>query len=345
MPLPSLRHSRPAAAEKRGRATASVLPGLLVSCAAAGAALGLQQLLPEVSPLLVAIILGVLVANLFGHRADFTAATAPGLQIASRRLLRWGVVLLGLQVAATDIAGLGWPVLIGVAVVVAGGIGVTLIAGRLLGVSGSQTILIACGFSICGAAAVAGADSVLRRRNSDETATAVALVVVFGTAMIGVLPPVAALLGLDPRAAGIWAGASVHEVAQVVATAGIVGPAALKVAVLVKLARVLLLAPVLATISVGQRSTSRARSGQPIVPLFVVGFIAAVVVRSLGVLPASVLQVAGLLQTGLLAAAMFALGGSLHWTVLRRAGLRPLLLGLIATVVVGLLGLLTSWLA
>lgn len=322
-----------------------MLPGLLVSCSAAGVVLGLQQVLPAVSPLLVAIILGVVVANLFGHRDGFTAATAPGLQLASRRLLRWGVVLLGLQVAATDIVGLGWPVLVGVVVVVAGGIGATLLAGRLLGVSGSQSLLIACGFSICGAAAVAGADGVLRRRNSDETATAVALVVVFGTAMIGVLPPLASLLGLDPRAAGIWAGASVHEVAQVVATAGIIGPAALKVAVLVKLARVLLLAPVLAVVSVGQRNASGARSGQPIVPLFVLGFIAAVAVRSLEILSAPVLQLAGLAQTGLLAAAMFALGGQLHWTVVRRAGLRPLLLGLIATVVVGLLGLLTGWLA
>ncbi|MFT4215857.1 MAG: putative sulfate exporter family transporter [Micropruina sp.] len=113
----------------------------------------------------------------------------------------------------------------------------------------------------------------------------------------------------------------------------------------VKLARVLLLAPVLAVIAAGQRGGHGVRGGQPLVPLFVAGFLAAVLVRSLGVLPAPVLQLAGLLQTGLLSAAMFALGISLHASVLRRAGLRPVLLDLIATVVVGLLGLVTCGLA
>ena len=321
------------------------MPGLSLCWGAAGLTLLGQQLVPAVSPLLVAVVLGAVVADVIGGRGGFDEAVGPGVQIASRRLLRLGVVLLGLQLSVADIAGLGWPVLLGVVVVVAGGIGATLLAGRMLGVSRTQSLLIACGFSICGAAAVAGADGVLRRRNSDETATAVALVVVFGTALIAVLPPAAALFGLDATAAGVWAGASIHEVAQVIAAAGIVGESALKVAVVVKLARVLLLAPVLAVISLEQRPGRGARHGQPPVPLFVFGFLAAVVVRSLGVLPLPVLQAAGLLQTGLLAAAMFALGTSLRVSVLRRAGLRPVLLGLIATLVVGLLGLATCRLA
>ncbi|MFT3835168.1 MAG: putative sulfate exporter family transporter [Micropruina sp.] len=267
----------------------SSLPGLLLSAAVAGGVLALQHVVPALSPLLLAIIAGAVLTNIAGSRGGFADLVAPGLQVASRRLLRLGVVLLGLQLAIADIAGLGWPVLLGVVVVVAGGIGATLLAGRLLGVSRTQSLLIACGFSICGAAAVAGADGVLRRRNSDETATAVALVVVFGTALIAVLPPAAALLGLDATAAGVWAGASIHEVAQVIAAAGIVGESALEVAVVVKLARVLLLAPVLAVISLEQRPGRGAHLGQPPVPLFVFGFLAAVVVRSLGVLPLSVL--------------------------------------------------------
>ena len=337
MPQQSLGRAEPATTPSRARW--SVAPGLLLAGCAAGVGLAIQRVAPAVSPLLVAIVLGVLTANLTGRREAFAATVAPGLRVASRRLLRWGVVLLGLQVALTDIAGLGWPVLAGVVGVVAGGIVVTLLAGRLLGVSASQSILIACGSSICGAAAVAGADGILRRRSADQTATAVALVVVFGTALIGVLPLAAALLGLDSRATGIWIGASVHEVAQVVAAAGVAGGSALKVAVIVKLARVLLLAPVLAVLSIGQRGPSGTKGRQPVVPLFVVGFLAAVALRSLGVVPPVVLQVAGPVQTGLLAAAMFALGGSLHWSVLRRAGSAPILLGLIATVAVGLLGL------
>ncbi len=328
------------------RLGASPWPGLALCCGAAGLILVGQHLLPAVSPLLVAIVLGAVLANLSGGRGGFDEAVAPGVRIASRRLLRIGVVLLGLQLSVADIAGLGWPVLIGVLVVVVGGIAATMLAGRLLGVSRTQSLLIACGFSICGAAAVAGAEGVLRRRSNDETATAVALVVAYGTAMIALLPAASALLGLDAASAGIWAGASVHEVAQVIATAGIIGGPALKVAVVVKLARVLLLAPVLAAISLGQRGRSTTAAGkQPPMPLFVVGFLAAVGLRSLDVLPAPVLQLASPLQTGLLAAAMFALGTSLHLSVLRRAGVRPVLLGLIATVVVAGLGLLTCRLA
>ena len=345
-PSPIRQTNVPVPRRGQHRLGGSPLPGLALCCGAAGLTLIGQQLVPAVSPLLVAIVLGAVVANFIGGRGGFDEAVAPGVQIASRRLLRLGVVLLGLQLSVADIAGLGWPVLIGVLVVVGGGIVATLLAGRLLGVSRTQSLLIACGFSICGAAAVAGAEGVLRRRSSDETATAVALVVAYGTAMIAVLPAASALLGLDAASAGIWAGASVHEVAQVIATAGIIGEPALKVAVVVKLARVLLLAPVLAAISIGQRGGRTAAAGkQPLVPLFVVGFLVAVGLRSLGVLPAPLLQLASLLQTGLLAAAMFALGTSLHLSVLRRAGVRPVLLGLIATVVVGGLGLLTCRLA
>ncbi len=344
-PSPIRQTDVPLPGPEQHRLGGSPWPGLALCCGAAGLTLLGQQLVPAVSPLLVAIVLGAVVANAIGGRGGFDEAVAPGVQIASRRLLRLGVVLLGLQLSVADIAGLGWPVLIGVLVVVAGGIAATLLAGRLLGVSRTQSLLIACGFSICGAAAVAGAEGVLRRR-SDETATAVALVVAYGTAIIAVLPAASALLGLDANSAGIWAGASVHEVAQVIATAGIIGEPALKVAVVVKLARVLLLAPVLAAISIGQRGGRTAAAGkQPLVPLFVVGFLAAVGIRSLGILPAPVLQLASLLQTGLLAAAMFALGTSLHLSALRRAGVRPVLLGLIATIVVGGLGLLTCRLA
>ncbi len=253
-----------------------------------------------VSPLLIAIVAGAVLSNVAGLRSGLPAAISPGLQVASRRFLRVGIVLLGLQLVVGDIIGLGWPVLLGATTIVAGGIGVTMAAGRLLGVSRSQTLLIACGFSICGAAAVTGVDGVLRKRNSDETATAVALVVIFGTVMIGVLPAAGTVLGLDQHDAGVWAGASVHEVAQVVATAGIIGTPALKVAVLVKLARVLLLAPVLAAISLGQRRGGVSTSRQPLVPVFVLGFLGCVAVGSLDVLPTPVLDAAAFAESVLL---------------------------------------------
>lgn len=317
--------------------------GIALSLVGAGVAIGVSQVAPGVSAMLVAILLGALLVNVAALRGGLPAILEPGLAVAARRFLRLGVVLLGLQLVLGDIAALGWPIVVGVVVIVGGTMAITLLLGRWLRIDPSQALLIAGGFSICGAAAVAGVDGVLARRKETETATAVALVVLFGTLMIAVMPTLTGLLGLDPHTAGIWTGASVHEVAQVVAAAGIIGPDALKVAVVVKLARVLMLAPVLGVISWRQRAEIAAsartdRTLPPLVPLFVVGFVVMVLVRSVGVLPGPVLDGAKTAETWLLAAAMFALGTSVHLAVLKRAGGRTLVLAGLATLVVTALG-------
>lgn len=137
-----------------------------------------------------------------------------------------GIVLLGLQLLLSDVLALG-P---GVIALVVGVVGVTFAAtlaiGRALRLPWDLTALVASGFSICGAAAVAAADSVVRARREMAT-TAIGLVVLFGTLMIPLMPLLTGALGLDERTAGLWIGASTHEVAQVVAAGGLVGGAAL----------------------------------------------------------------------------------------------------------------------
>jgi uncharacterized integral membrane protein (TIGR00698 family) len=322
-------------------ARAAVWPGLLLSATGAAFALAVNHFLPGLSAMLVAILLGALLVNVVGGESGtLPSRFGAGLAFSARRLLRLGVVLLGLQLVLGDILSLGWTVVVGVVAIV----GLTMLAsigiGRLLRINDTQALLIATGFSICGAAAVAGAEGVLGKRAKDgEAATAVTLVVIFGTIMIAVMPALTGILGLDQRTAGVWTGGSVHEVAQVVAAAGIIGPAALTVAVVVKLARVLMLAPVMLVLSWREREHS-AREGQklpPLVPLFVAGFVAMVAVRSLGILPGPVLGFAQQAQQWLLAAAMFALGTTVHWQVLRRTGGRPVALAAAATVVIMLL--------
>lgn len=317
----------------------SLLPGLAVCAVAATAALLINLWVPVLSALLIAIVLGMLVGNLL----PLPSPCAPGVAYSAKRLLRIGVVLLGLQVSLADIAGLGWG-MVGVVIgVVTLTFTLTLLIGRLLGLSTSATLLVASGFSICGAAAVAACDGVIDTKD-EEVASALAQVVLFGTAMIAVIPVLSGLLGLSEHQAGLWAGSSVHEVAQVVAAAGIIGPAALAVAVIVKLARVVLLAPVMAVLAVWQRRRHDADSASagvrpPLVPLFVVGFLVAVVVASLGIVPAPALSVIKIVQTLLLSAAMFALGTGVNVRKLLGMGGRPILLGASATVIITLLGL------
>jgi len=248
-------------------------------------------------------------------------------------VLRVGVALLGLQVVLPELLALGWPVLLVVAGVVVIGIAGTLVLGRSLGVPPERSLLVACGFSICGAAAVAAVEGV-RRSKDEDVATVVSLVVVFGSVAMLALPLGASALGFSPAAAGAWAGASIHEVGQVVVAGGLVGGVALQVAVAVKLGRVLMLAPVLAVISYRSRT---ADVRPPLVPAFVVAFVACAALR--GVLPEPLLAASGVAQNAALAMAMFALGCGVDLAVLRRTG-RPLLaLAGCATLLVALLGL------
>lgn len=315
-----------APAPTHGRAPSNPGPGLAVCAVATAIAMGVHQLLPMASPLLVAIVLGVVVANVRPLGPRF----APGLSTASRRLLRIGVALLGLQLVVGDILGLGSGVIALIVAVVVVSIAGTLWLGARLGLSPAQRLLIACGTSICGAAAVAAVDGVIDA-DDEDVATAISTVVVFGTLLLGLLPLGVTLLNLTPEQGGVWAGAAIHEVAQTVAAGGLIGSGALAVAVVVKLGRVLMLAPVMTVISLHRRRTAAPGRRPPLVPLFVVGFGLCVALRSAGVLAEPVLVVAGQVQVALLSAAMFALGAGVRITALRAVGPRPFVLGAAGT--------------
>ncbi|EKU48818.1 MULTISPECIES: YeiH family protein [Brevibacterium] len=330
-----------------------LLPGLGLAALAAAIAWPVSALVPVVSPLLVAIVLGIVLGNAV---PTLPARFRPGLDFAAKPLLRLGIVALGAQVVLGDILDLGWPVLVLAAVVVAVGIATSMLVARLTRVDGDLALLIGCGFGICGAAAVAGIESTMRAKKED-VAAAIGLVVLFGTAMIAVVPLTSSGLGLDEATAGMWAGASTHEVAQVVAIGGIIGPAALEVAVLVKLARVIMLAPTVAILElVMRRSEARVRTasaeagdesavpapaGQrpPIVPLFVIGFLLMAGLRTFGLLPEMAVTGLGIVQTVCLSMAMFALGRGVQWRALRSLGGGPIALATMTTIVVALVAL------
>ncbi|MFT0846153.1 YeiH family protein [Actinomycetaceae bacterium L2_0104] len=347
VPTPSAHKERSRSARIR-----ALVPGLSLAIGAAGVSYGLSLVVPVMSPLIIAIVLGILIANV----VSLPSSTAKGIDFSAKKLLRVGIVFLGLRLVLSDIADLGAPMLIVILCIVAGGILGTILLGRLLRVPQGLTLLIACGFSICGAAAVAGAAGVTDPddENEEDTVTAVALVVIFGTLMIPLIPFLADLIGLDTETAGMWAGGSVHEIAQVVAIGGIIGTGAMTVAVVVKLARVLLLAPVVAVLSIRQRRQSLAPHGTapqsgsgaqdagkrgaaklpPLIPPFILGFLGMVLLRSFVNVPESLLTAGEVLQTGLLAAAMFGLGCGVKIRNLYRVGLRPFVLAALATVLV-----------
>lgn len=326
----------------------SLLPGLGMTGGAVVLSLLAAANATVVSALVVAVVLGVLVRN----AGLLRPAVVPGVAWAATRLLRAGVVLLGLQLSVPAVLDLGGGGLLVILGTVAATFTATLLLGRVLQVPRVMTLLVATGFAICGAAAVAAMSAVAdpEGEHEDDTATAIALVTLFGSVALVVLPLLVPVVGFGDREAGLWIGASIHEVAQVVAAGSAVSAAALAAATVTKLGRVVLLAPLVAGagvvlrarqgVVVGGRATGRsvadaapATRRPPVLPLFVAGFLLAVLVRSTGLVPDTVLDVVKVITTVLLTGAMFGLGTGVHLRVLVRTGGRAAALGAGSTVV------------
>ncbi|MFD6885957.1 YeiH family protein [Streptomyces sp. NPDC059957] len=320
------------------RETSSSWPGLGLAAAGVLVAWSAHRLAPWAPMLTVSVVLGIAAAHLPRLRAFVRGPARPGLSLAGRRLMRIGIVLLGLALGLDEVLRLGWATVAMVAAVVAATFLGTLWLGRRLGLPGDQPLLIATGYSICGASAI-GAVSQVSGSDEEDVASSVALVTLCGTLAIAVLPLLQSPLGLSDPDFGRWVGASVHDVGQVVATAQTAGPGALGEAVLVKLMRVAMLAPLVAAVAFSLRARRRGvrastgRRPAP-VPLFVAGFLAAAALRATGTLPDVALEWAHTAQELLLAAALFGLGSAVHLPTLSRTGGRAALLGLAAWVVV-----------
>ncbi|MFI0449012.1 YeiH family protein [Actinomadura sp. 6N118] len=310
-------------------------PGLCLAAAGVAAARLVHDVLPMIPTLTAAMVLGMIAAHLPALRTLTQGVARPGLGVAAKRLMRVAIVLLGLQLSLADVVGLGWVTALMVLVVVAVTFTGTLWLGRRLGLPGDQPLLVATGYSICGASAI-GAVSQTTKSDQKDVANAVAVVTLCGTLAIAVLPLLHYPLGLADASFGRWVGASVHDVGQVVAAAQTAGPAALKEAVLVKLMRVALLAPLVALIAISARRRTAETSSvrPPLIPLFVAGFLTMILLRTSGNIPEEALTHAATAQHLLLAAALFGLGSSIHLPSMTRTGGRMALLGLASWVVI-----------
>jgi uncharacterized integral membrane protein (TIGR00698 family) len=313
------------------------VPGLALAGIAVAAAFMIESLVTRftpivLSPLVVSVVLGALISN-FGL---IPTTCGTGMRFAAKSLLRLGIVLLGFQLSLTQVRELGTPGLVLVGVVV----GVTFIGtqwlGRRMGLSSGLSLLVATGFSICGASAIAAMRPV-SDANDDDMAYAIALVTICGSLAIFVLPPVANLISFDGAQFGSWVGASVHDVAQTVATASSGNDIAQHSAIIVKLTRVMLLAPLVAGVSIVRRRTTESSARPPLIPLFIVGFLVAITINSVFEIPQALSSDIKWAEKSLLAAALVGLGGGVDIRKLRAIGVRPLVLGLLSWVLVAVL--------
>jgi uncharacterized integral membrane protein (TIGR00698 family) len=316
-------------------------PGIVASGVIAVLCLDLAQLpwlqAHGLSALTLAILLGMAIGNTVYHH--IAPLAGPGVAFAKTWLLRTGVVLYGLRLTGQDIAHVGISgIAIDALVVVSTFMLATWAGQRWFGIDRKTALLIAAGNSICGAAAVMAAEPIVKAR-SEQVTVAIATVVVFGTIAIFLYPFLWELnnswhvIGGGTYGFGLYTGSTVHEVAQVIAAARPLGQEAGDAAVIAKMVRVMMLAPVLLTLAWWlareERAASHGKAPKIAVPWFALAFIGAVAFNSTGIVPATLRNPINTLDTALLSAAMAALGLTTHVSAIRKAGTKPLLLALI----------------
>ena len=317
------------------------LPGLGLIAAVVAVAFQIHNFQPAISPLALCVAFGFLIANVGSWPTFATEGTA----LAGKRLMRIGVALLGAQVSVISFQAIGIKGVITVIFVVSFTIFGILALSKLFKMSGDLGLLIGVGFGVCGATAVA-AIRPQTRATQEETSYAIALISLCGTLSIFVLPFLGHVMGLSDQTFGAWAGAAVHDVGQVIATASVWSDEAVKSAVVIKLARVCLLAPIVLILSIRHRrylsaqgQSAGASAKTPLIPFFVLGFIAVAILQNTLEVPVRIHDDIVLTSKILLGAGLVALGSGVRWKAIRAIGPRPMLMGMIAWIIVGGLAL------
>lgn len=346
MPISSAAESRPASSF--AASVTALLPGLILSggVALAATALHMLPLFKLFSPMIAAVVAGMTL-NALGLVRPITR---PGLAYAARPLLRFAIILLGFQLTLTQIREVGLTGTMVIVISLATTLIVTQAMGRLFGVDRKLAQLIAAGTSICGASAIVATNCVTKA-DEEDVAYALACVTLCGTIAMLVFPMTISIARLDGYHYGLWSGAAIHEVGQVVGAAFQGGQTAGEFGTIAKLTRVLMLAPVILVLGfANQRRATGAGESETgprvLVPLFIVLFLGVIVLNSFVPVSVDTRLTIAMISTFLLTVALGAIGLAADVGKLRERGARPLMLGIAASVLIagvslGLLKLLT----
>jgi len=324
-----------------------LLPGLAltIGLAAGGGVLSawLHPIVGRAAPdaIVLALVGGIVLRAVWVPGAAFQ----PGALFSAKEVLEWAIVLLGLSTNLRAFAATGAPLLAGIVGIVVVALAAGFLVGRAVGLSHAHALLVASGNAICGNSAIVAVAAV-NGATSEEVASSVAYTAVFGVAVVLALPLLSPMLQLTEFQYGIVTGLSVYAVPQVLAAAYPVSVAAGQTGMLVKLARVLLLGPVVLGVAMWERRRGLHASGAgrrgSYLPWFVVGFVVAAAVQTSGVVPAGLTAVAKSVSHWATIVSMAALGLAVDVGAIRRVGGR---VAIAVTASLALLLMLSVWLA
>lgn len=343
-----------------------VMPGITLCAAISLAGFALQRIEDRafgrapLEALVLAILVGAALRSFWAPGPRFL----PGIKTSAKFLLEVAVLLLGASVSAASLAAIGLPLMLGIAATVAMAIGASYGLGRLLGLPRRMALLVACGNSICGNSAIAAVAPVIGADGEDISAS-IGFTAVMGVGVVLGLPLLLVPLHLSLPQYGVLAGLTIYAVPQVLAATAPVGAVALQIGTLVKLVRVMMLAPVVLTLSTltaqlreetdepaphltaGDRPAPGRVALHRLVPWFILGFLGLAALRSAGLVPAVVLGPVAWLSTALTVVSMAALGVETDLRSVAAAGPRVtaavigslLLLGAISLVLIRVLSI------
>lgn len=331
--------------EQMRRRARVIAPGLAAAVLLAVIATALATVTPNViGPVLIAVLLGLAVRNLL----SLPAVLGPGLSVATKRVLRIGVILLGARLSLGDVLSLGSMALwIAITCMTVAFLTVAILA-RLLRVPTRLAVLLGVGTAVCGNSAIMATSPVIDAEDR-EIGFAVGTITLFGTTALLLFPLVGRLLELPDEVFGFWVGLAINDTSQVVAAGAAYSPRALEVATVVKLVRNALMAPLIVLIawwSIRSRvRTAQVEGGEvrsaalKAFPLFVLGFLVVAALSSFGVISERAASMAGDASSFLIVTAIAAVGLTTDLREIRSVGLRPVLVALGAAAVLAVLGL------
>ncbi|WP_374967626.1 YeiH family protein [Lysinibacillus sp. RS5] len=287
--------------------------------------------------LVIAIILGMAWRAAFKVQDSWQA----GISFSSKKLLRLGIILLGMRLNLADIYHAGAGVFLIAFIDLVFALVVVYGLTKVFHVEKKLGILTACGTAICGAAAVVAIAPQIKA-NEKETAVGAAIVALLGTIFTLVYTVLYSVFNLTPTEYGIFAGGTLHEIAHVIAAASAGGNEAVDMAVIVKLTRVALLVPVAIIIGIFYQRMDKGQEKEgfslSIIPWFILGFLAMSAINSLGIIPANVAQTFVNISYLLIGMSMAGLGLNVEIKTFKQLGVKAFIAGLIGSVCLSIIG-------
>ncbi len=292
-----------------------------------------------ISAIIIAILIGIAIKNTVGTSDSMNL----GIRFCAKKILRLAIILLGFKLSLMEVSKLGLNAVVLIFIVTTATLLLTKYIGQKLNLSRSLSLLVGAGTSICGASAIVAVNAVTKSDNDEELALSVGVVTIFGTIFMLIYPLIGHYLHLSNTSYSLWAGSSIHEVAQAVAAGFTFSNQAGISATVVKLTRVLMIIPVTIVLSIReeQRNNTNSFSIKNVaIPWFVLLFLCVIFINSMNFIPKTTTNTLISIDNFLMAMAMVALGLETSFEKMKKVGIKPIYLGAMSSVFISILSLI-----